>query len=129
MESTRKTPRYPFVSPADVVDVTSGSKMTAQVKELSLYGCYLDTPSPLPTRTKVTVKIYGSSEFFEAAATVIYANQMLGMGLVFRDVKPHYLGILRKWLLGAMQETQRKDSEHGEMTESLNESGAPEQDR
>jgi hypothetical protein len=26
------------------------------------------------------------------------------MGLVFHNVKPHYLGILRKWLLAAMQE-------------------------
>ena len=93
--------------------------MTAQVKELSLYGCYLDTPSPLPTRTKVTVKIYGPSEFFEAAATVIYANQMLGMGLVFRDVKPHYVGILRNWLLGAMQGTQREESEHRALIESV----------
>jgi len=73
------------------------------VRELSLYGCYLDTPSPLPVRTRVNFKIYGREEFFEATATVIYANPMLGMGLVFRDVRPAYMEVLRRWLLQAMQ--------------------------
>jgi len=104
VQPTRRTPRYPFVAPAEVIDEGTRAKMTAQVKELSLYGCYLDTASPLPTRTKVMVKICAPAEFFEAGATVIYSNQTLGMGLVFRDVKPFYLDILRKWLLAAMQD-------------------------
>ena len=110
IQPTRKTPRYPFVAPAEVIDEGTGAKVTAQVKELSLYGCYLDTASPLSTRTKVMVKIYTPGEFFEAGATVIYSNQTLGMGLVFRDVKPLYLGILRKWLMVAMQDEPKQDA-------------------
>jgi hypothetical protein len=106
MDTTRRTPRYPFVAPAEVIPQLAGDKMPAEVKELSLYGCYLDTPSPLPVRTRVTVKIFGRDEFFEAIATVIYANAALGMGLVFRDVRPTYLEILRRWLVAAMQECQ-----------------------
>jgi hypothetical protein len=118
MDQHRNTPRYRFVAPAEVIDQASGAKITGHVKELSLYGCYLDTQSPLPTRTKVTVKIYAAAEFFEASATVIYANQTLGMGLVFRDVKPHFLSILRKWLLAAMQEAQRQGAEERALTET-----------
>jgi len=109
MESTRRTPRYPFVAPAEVTPQPSGTKLETKVKELSLYGCYLDTPSPLPVRTRVTIKICGRDEFFEATATVIYANPMLGMGLVFREVRPGYMEVLRRWLLQAMQQTALED--------------------
>jgi hypothetical protein len=125
VKPTRTTPRYPFVAPAEVIDEGAGAKMTAQVKELSLYGCYLDSASPLPTRTKVIVKIYAPEEFFEAGATVIYANQTLGMGLVFRDVKPHYQCTLRKWLNVAMQEVERRAAEERALTETR-EGGNPE---
>lgn len=97
--------------------------MTAQVKELSLYGCYLDTASPLTTRTKVTVKIYTPGEFFEAGATVIYSNQTLGMGLVFRDVKPLYLDILHQWLRAAMQDAAKQDEGERTFTEPGSEPG------
>jgi hypothetical protein len=99
------------------MDEGTGDKMSAQVKELSLFGCYLDTQSPLPSRTKVIVKVHTPAELFEAGATVIYSNQALGMGLVFREVKPFFLTILRKWLLAAMQEAQRQDQGERAYTE------------
>ncbi len=46
----------------------------------------------------------GTSEdkFFEAQASVIYSQADQGMGLMFRETKPYYLMVLRKWLLAAM---------------------------
>ncbi len=41
-------------------------------------------------------------EFFEAQASVIYSQADQGMGLMFRETKPYYLMVLRKWLLAAM---------------------------
>ncbi len=101
----RKTPRYPFVAPAAVLPET-GAPVGGNIKELSLYGCYLDTASPLAPRSRVLVKIFMPGEYFEANATVAYATPALGMGLVFRDVKSHFRAVLRKWLLIAMQSSQ-----------------------
>lgn len=101
----RRTPRYPFVAPAAVLPET-GAPVGGNIKELSLYGCYLDTASPLAPRSRVLVKIFVPGEYFEANATVAYATAALGMGLVFRDVKPHFRTVLRKWLLIAMQSSQ-----------------------
>ena len=98
----RQTPRYPFVAPAAVLPET-GAPVGGNTKELSLFGCYLDAASTLTPRTKVLVKIFMPGEYFEANATVAYANPTLGIGLVFRDVKPHFRTVLRKWLLMAMQ--------------------------
>lgn len=53
------------------------------------------------------MKIFSiDGEYFEADATVIYSSPSLGMGLVFRQVRPDFLTILRKWLLDAMQQDQ-----------------------
>jgi len=101
----RRTPRYPFAAPAAVLPET-GAPVGGNVKELSLYGCYLDSASTLAPRARVLVKIFMPGEYFEANATVAYATPALGMGLVFRDVKPHFRTVLRKWLLMAMQLSQ-----------------------
>jgi hypothetical protein len=117
----RRTPRYPFIADATLT-ADSGSALSAQVKELSLYGCYLDSASVPPVRSRVGVKIFGAGEYFEANATVIYANANLGVGLVFREVKPHYLAVLRKWLLGAMQESQMETQDPEKIEDSVGQS-------
>lgn len=105
-EQQRRVPRYPFSAPAAVIPEV-GTPVGGNVTELSLYGCYLDSAAPLASRSRVLVKIFATDgTYFEADATVIYANPSLGMGLVFRQVKPHYLVVLRKWLLAAMQEAE-----------------------
>jgi hypothetical protein len=101
----RRVPRYSFVAPAAVLPET-GAPVGGNIKELSLYGCYMDAASTLAPRAKVLVKIFMPGEYFEANATVAYANPALGLGLVFRDVKPHFRSVLRKWLLMAMQLSQ-----------------------
>ena len=101
----RRVPRYPFAAPAAVLPET-GAPVGCNVKELSLYGCYLDAASTLSPHSKVLVKIFMPGEYFEANATVAYANPALGLGLVFRDVKPHFRTVLRKWLMMAMQLSQ-----------------------
>jgi hypothetical protein len=101
----RRVPRYAFVAPAAVLP-EKGAPVGGNIKELSLYGCYMDAASTLAPRTKVLVKIFMPGEYFEANATVAYANPALGLGLVFRDVKPAFRSVLRKWLLMAMQLSQ-----------------------
>jgi hypothetical protein len=99
----RRTPRFRFSAPAEVVRPGSQVAEKTQVNELSLYGCYLDTKTPLPRGTTVTIKIISGGQFFEASATVIYAQPTLGMGVAFREVKPTYLAVLQKWLRQALE--------------------------
>jgi hypothetical protein len=101
----RRVPRYSFVAPAAVLP-EKGTPVGGNIKELSLYGCYMDATSTLAPRSRVLVKIFMPGEYFEANATVAYANPALGLGLVFRDVKPAFRNVLRKWLLMAMQSSQ-----------------------
>jgi hypothetical protein len=72
------------------------------VTELSLNGCYVKTESPYPKGTSLGVKVFTETEFFEGQASVAYAQPNQGMGLMFKETKPFYLMVLRKWLLSAM---------------------------
>jgi hypothetical protein len=72
------------------------------VTELSLRGCYLEPTTPLPRGTIVTVKILAGGEFFQATAMVLYSRATSGMGLGFREVKPEFQRVLRKWLRQAL---------------------------
>jgi PilZ domain len=105
-QNRRRVPRFPFVAFAEVTEQASGGKIKTQVSELSLYGCYVDTINPLPEGTAVSLKIFTDVEFFEARATVVYAHAHLGMGMTFRDVKPHFLTILKRWLVSALQDAK-----------------------
>jgi hypothetical protein len=101
-QDRRRSPRYPFVGSIEMREGTSEDKRTARVKELSLNGCYVDTENAYPIGTSLSIKLFTATEFFEAEASVIYCQPELGMGLMFRDTKPYYLMVLRKWLLAAM---------------------------
>jgi hypothetical protein len=101
-QDRRRNPRYPFVGSIEMREGASADKRTARVKELSLNGCYVDTESPYPIGASLAIKLFTETEFFEAQASVIYSQPNRGMGLMFRETKPYYLMVLRKWLLAAM---------------------------
>lgn len=100
-EERRRTPRYPFIATAEVVDATSLARMSARVTELSLYGCYLDMPNALPKDAQIKIKIYSEGKFFESGGVVVYSQPNIGVGVTFRDVRPQLLTVLKQWLLAA----------------------------
>jgi hypothetical protein len=101
-DERRRTPRYPFIAVAELIEEQSRTKMDTRVSELSLHGCYFDMVNPLPDGTPIHVKIYFENEFFEAKGKVIYAHPNLGMGATFDEIPSYSMPILKKWLLRAM---------------------------
>jgi hypothetical protein len=101
-QDRRRHPRYPFAGSIEMREGASADKRTARVKELSLNGCYVDTENPYPMGASLAIKLFTETEFFEAQASVVYSHPNQGMGLMFRETKPYYLMVLRKWLLAAM---------------------------
>jgi hypothetical protein len=99
----RRGLRFPFSAAAEVSPETSpGASVAVRATELSLQGCYLEMPSPFAAEAPVFVKIFHAGEYFEAKGTVLYAKTSSGMGLKFREVKPHCRAILQKWILAAL---------------------------
>ena len=109
-QERRRSPRYPFAGSIEMREGASEDKRTARVKELSLNGCYVDTEIPYPMGSSLAIKLFTETEFFEAQASVIYSHPDQGMGLMFRETKPYYLMVLRKWLLAAMMGKKKSPS-------------------
>jgi PilZ domain len=101
-QERRSSPRYPFIASAELIEQSSETRMSSRVSELGLHGCYLDMINPFPEGTKVLVKIYTDTEFFESRAVVVYSHHNMGMGVKFEDVKPSFMAVLNQWLLRAM---------------------------
>jgi hypothetical protein len=80
MEHPPRTPRYPFGAPAELLVEHSDAKMLVRVKELSLYGCYLDTAIPLSTKTPVQIKIFWASQLLRSQCDRDLCPPELGYG-------------------------------------------------
>ena len=103
MGHDRRGFRFTLNAPAEVAPETSPSAtLAARVTELSLHGCYAETPAPFATQTPILVKIFHVNQYFEAKATVTHTKPAMGMGLAFRDMNPYCRSILQKWILAAL---------------------------
>ena len=98
----RRGLRFPFSAEAEVSLEGSDKKVPARVTEISTHGCFLQMGKPFDTGSAVFVKFFADAKFFETKATVAYSQANSGMGVSFRDMKPYFVDVLRKWLLEAM---------------------------
>lgn len=102
MDQEHRGLRFAFSASAEIAPESSPTAFApARVRELSLRGCFLETSASFELQHSVLLKIHHSEEYFEAEASVLYVKQS-GIGLVFRDIKPHFREILQKWVLIAL---------------------------
>lgn len=94
----RRTPRYPFVGGVAELTGTSGQYLVAGTAQLSRFGCFVRTTTPLPAKATVNLRInYDGSEFV-AESEVVYALPQKGMGLAFRSISSDHEEVLENWL-------------------------------
>lgn len=68
-----------------------------RTKDLSLYGCGLNTATPFPAGTKVMLKVTCAGQELVAFGKVIYGRRDIGMGIVFTMIEPHDRELLEDW--------------------------------
>jgi len=108
MNPDRRGFRFALDASAEVaLDSSPSATVAVRATEISLHGCYLETPAPFAELTPVFVKIFHANEYFESKATVVYIKPAAGMGLEFRDLKPHCRVVLQKWILAALQKRSK----------------------
>ena len=100
-QERRRTPRYPFIATAEVIDQATHASTSTRVTELSLHGCFVEMASPLSKGAEIRLKVYSEGKFFEASGVVVYSQPALGFGVSFENVRPQFLSVLKQWLLAA----------------------------
>ena len=97
-EIARRTPRYSFVVDVEVTDVHSEILIKAKTKELSMFGCGVDTVKLFPKGSTVRINLSYRGAEVKALARVVYASAELGMGLVFGTVEADDEVTLQGWI-------------------------------
>jgi hypothetical protein len=94
----RSAPRQHFVAEAQIIEITSGVKLSARSCDLVVDGCYVDTLRPLRVGTPVRVRLKKGETIIEVNGKVVYELPGLGMGIAFHNVMPESHAALEKWL-------------------------------
>jgi hypothetical protein len=90
--------RLPFTASAEIIELSSGTKLTGRTGDLSRKGLYLDTITPLPAGTNVVVTIRSGGVSLVVLGTVVFCQPNLGMGVRVDDITPQDQEILECWL-------------------------------
>lgn len=102
MDREQRGLRFAFSADAEIAPENSPAQSaSAHVTELSLHGCFVATSASFLLQQPVLLRVHYSGESFEASASVLYIKET-GIGLVFREVKPHFREVLQKWILTAL---------------------------
>ena len=100
MRNQRRSSRCSFVVTAEITDENSRT-VIARLRDLNLYGCYIEMTNPLPQGASITISVSAGKAGFQARGRVIYSDSNTGSGVEFQDVEAHYQAILEEWLLEA----------------------------
>ena len=100
----RANPRFSFFADAEVT-LRDGTGVLAQVAELSSLGCYIDTLEPIPSHTKLRLRICDGLSTCELRGKVIYVHSgggfgIFGMGVVFDEMGAEQRSAIEAWLRG-----------------------------
>jgi Ribonuclease G/E len=99
MQDRRDAKRLPLILAVEVVEVESGTRLSARTSDVSRTGCYIDTLNPTPTGTTVRVKLTHESEEVDLLGRIVYVSPRLGMGVRFDEsISAEQLSVLERWL-------------------------------
>jgi hypothetical protein len=94
----RQAPRYPCAVNVDVVDLRSESHLNGQTKDLSRFGCGIDSLQGFAQGSRVRIKLSYQGAEMTALGRIIYSRPDLGMGIVFTFVETNDERILDGWI-------------------------------
>ena len=94
----RRARRYPFAASIELTDLQSLTQTKEQTKDLSLFGCYVNTRRFLPMGAKVRLRIARQGAVFEGFGRVVNLQSERGIGIFFTHVESKHGLVLEKWL-------------------------------
>lgn len=90
--------RQSFVANVLVTEVETEKQVPGVIRNLSLFGCYVETAAPFSCGVKVQVSITHHSQKFTALGKVAHAIANNGMGIAFTSVESSDQTILEEWM-------------------------------
>ena len=95
--STGRALRHEVIVDVEVTDSQSGIQIKARTRDLSLYGCGVNTKTPFPSGAKVLVKMVYAGKQVAAFGQIMYGRPDIGMGIAFTGMAPNDRKLLDDW--------------------------------
>jgi PilZ domain len=90
--------RYPLAADAEMIDLETGARIEGVTSDLSLGGAFVCTSKPLPSNSRIRIKLTRKDQRVEALAVVRVVKPRIGMGIEFIDVEPSDTAVLAHWV-------------------------------
>jgi hypothetical protein len=98
MESRKpRAPREPLIADAEVYDQQSNQTIPGRTSDVSIGGCFVETPEVLPLRTVIRLKLFFNEETLTLFGDVVRADPEKGMGIRFRTLDANQISVLKGW--------------------------------
>jgi PilZ domain len=88
----------PFVAAVHMTSIDTGGEIAAHTEDLTLFGCFVETPTPFVDGTKVALRISHYGATVVAQGEVAHSQRVGGMGIHFTSIEPSSIPILESWL-------------------------------
>ena len=92
----RRSPRFPFIASAQVVETRTEARLVARTSDISREGIYLDMLNPLPTGTRLKINVTHQNKQLDAVGLVVHSELNVGMGVQFEEIGQR--GVIDAWL-------------------------------
>jgi len=93
-----RAPRHSFAAAVEVTDLQSEAHLAAHIRDISLFGCFVETAEPFPPGTKLRFRIMRGGATVSGVGRVAFARPGSGMGIHFITVEPAGQPALDNWL-------------------------------
>jgi PilZ domain len=94
----RRTERFLFEVPVELIDGQSQKRMMAVTSDISWYGCFVRTRRSFPIGASVKVRIAEKTRIFAAIGEVMYVLANEGMGIAFGQLAAKDSAVLQEWI-------------------------------
>ena len=98
MEANKpRVPRELLVAEAEIFDQQTSQTIPGQTLDVSMGGCFVETPQMLPLRSVVQVKLTYNEESLLLFGEVVRSEPEKGMGIRFRTLDANQTSLLKAW--------------------------------
>lgn len=97
-DERRKDVRFSVSASAEMLDLSTRTRLTGRASDLGPGGCYIDTVNPFPLGASLMLTLTCENHNVQVKANVVYARTGMGMGLAFAEMTAKQKESLTAWL-------------------------------
>ena len=97
-DERRKDVRFSVSASAEMLELSTRTRLAGRASDVSPGGCYIDTVSPFPVGASVMLNLTSEHHNVQVKANVVYSRTGMGMGLAFTEMTAKQKENLTAWL-------------------------------